>query len=98
MNRRQALRAAAAIGASLTAAGCAPRPSPVGEPTPIAKATSGAASSPGSPDAAGSTVRNGSIVSMHCGHAVTIAALGPILDGLHSRGLRIATVSQLVAA
>jgi peptidoglycan/xylan/chitin deacetylase (PgdA/CDA1 family) len=44
-----------------------------------------------------SAVRNGSIVSMHCGHAVTIAALGPILDGLHSRGLRTATMSQLVA-
>lgn len=44
-----------------------------------------------------SAVRNGSIVSMHCGHAVTIAALGPILDGLHSRGLHTATMSELVA-
>ena len=44
-----------------------------------------------------SAVRNGSIVSMHCGHAVTIAAIGPILDGLHNRGLHTATMSQLVA-
>jgi peptidoglycan/xylan/chitin deacetylase (PgdA/CDA1 family) len=42
-------------------------------------------------------IRNGSIVSMHCGHAVTIAALGPILDGLRTRGLHTATMSQLVA-
>jgi len=49
-------------------------------------------------DATLSAVRNGSIVSMHCGHAVTIAALGPILDGLHNRGLHTATMSQLVAA
>ena len=48
-------------------------------------------------DATLSAVRSGSIVSMHCGHAVTIAALGPILDGLHSRGLHTATMSQLVA-
>ena len=49
-------------------------------------------------DATLSAIRNGSIVSMHCGHAVTIAAIDPILDGLHSRGLHTATVSQLVAA
>ena len=48
-------------------------------------------------DATLSAVRNGSIVSMHCGHPVTIEALGPILDGLHSRGLHTATMSQLVA-
>ena len=48
-------------------------------------------------DATLRAVRNGSIVSMHCGHAVTIAALGPILDGLHSRGLHTATMTQLVA-
>lgn len=48
-------------------------------------------------DATLSAVRNGSIVSMHCGHPVTIAALGPILDGLHRRGLHTATMSQLVA-
>jgi peptidoglycan/xylan/chitin deacetylase (PgdA/CDA1 family) len=41
-------------------------------------------------------VRNGSIVSMHFGHAVTIAALDPILDGLRDRGLHTATMSQLV--
>ena len=44
-----------------------------------------------------SAVRGGSIVSMHFGHAVTIAALGPILDGLHRRGLHTATMSELVA-
>jgi peptidoglycan/xylan/chitin deacetylase (PgdA/CDA1 family) len=42
------------------------------------------------------SIRNGSIVSMHFGHAVTIAALDPILDGLHSRGLHTATMTQLV--
>ncbi|HEY1485562.1 MAG TPA: polysaccharide deacetylase family protein, partial [Micromonosporaceae bacterium] len=36
-------------------------------------------------------VRAGSIVSMHCGHAVTVAAIGPILDGLRRRGLRAMT-------
>jgi peptidoglycan/xylan/chitin deacetylase (PgdA/CDA1 family) len=41
-------------------------------------------------------VRPGSIVSMHCGHAVTIAAIGPILDGLHGRGLRAMTMSELI--
>jgi peptidoglycan/xylan/chitin deacetylase (PgdA/CDA1 family) len=40
---------------------------------------------------------NGSIVSMHLGHPVTIAAIGPILDGLHRRGLRPVTMSALVA-
>lgn len=43
-----------------------------------------------------SQVRNGSIVSMHCGHATTVAAIVPILDGLRTRGLRAVTVSQLV--
>jgi peptidoglycan/xylan/chitin deacetylase (PgdA/CDA1 family) len=41
-------------------------------------------------------VRNGSIISMHCGHAVTIAAIGPILEGLDARGLHTATMTELV--
>ncbi len=45
-----------------------------------------------------SRVTNGSIVSLHFGHATTIAAIGPLLDGLRSRGLHTATVSELVAA
>ena len=45
-----------------------------------------------------SQVRNGSIVSMHCGHAATVAAIGPILDGLRTRGLRAVTMSRLVDA
>ena len=45
-----------------------------------------------------SQVANGSIVSMHCGHATTIAAIGPILDGLRARGLQAVTMSELVAA
>ena len=45
-----------------------------------------------------SQVANGSIVSMHCGHAATIAAIGPILDGLRARGLHAVTMSELVLA
>ena len=45
-----------------------------------------------------SQVANGSIVSMHFGHATTIAAIGPLLDGVRSRGLTTATMSQLVDA
>jgi peptidoglycan/xylan/chitin deacetylase (PgdA/CDA1 family) len=44
-----------------------------------------------------SAVTSGSIVSMHFGHAVTIAAIGPILDGLRRRGLHTATMTELVA-
>jgi peptidoglycan/xylan/chitin deacetylase (PgdA/CDA1 family) len=43
-----------------------------------------------------SAVGNGSIVSMHFGHAATIAAIGPILDGLRTRGLRAVTMTELV--
>jgi len=44
-----------------------------------------------------SAVTSGSIVSMHFGHAVTISAIGPILDGLRARGLHTATMTELVA-
>ncbi|WP_125057352.1 polysaccharide deacetylase family protein [Streptomyces paromomycinus] len=40
--------------------------------------------------------RAGSIVSLHLGHAGTVAALPPILDGLHRRGLRAVTTTELV--
>ena len=40
--------------------------------------------------------RNGSIVSMHCGHPVTVDAIGPILDGLHARGLSAVTMTELM--
>lgn len=41
-------------------------------------------------------VRAGSIVSLHLGHAGTVAALPGILAGLASRGLSTVTVSQLL--
>ncbi|MFH8408520.1 polysaccharide deacetylase family protein [Streptomyces sp. NPDC018019] len=40
--------------------------------------------------------RPGSIVSLHLGHPGTVAALPPILDGLHRRGLRAVTTTELV--
>lgn len=40
-------------------------------------------------------VRPGSVVSMHFGHPGTVAALPAILDGLHRRGLRAVTTSEL---
>ncbi|MFH9422088.1 polysaccharide deacetylase family protein [Streptomyces sp. NPDC017529] len=40
--------------------------------------------------------RAGSIVSLHLGHPGTVAALPPILDGLHRRGLRAVTTTELV--
>jgi peptidoglycan/xylan/chitin deacetylase (PgdA/CDA1 family) len=43
------------------------------------------------------SVRNGSIVSLHCGHAGTVAAMPELLDGLRRRGLRPVTMSELVA-
>lgn len=43
-------------------------------------------------------VQNGSIVSLHLGHAGTVAALPAVLAGLHERGLRAVTVSQLVGS
>ncbi|MFJ9851015.1 polysaccharide deacetylase family protein [Streptomyces sp. NPDC101150] len=38
----------------------------------------------------------GSVVSLHLGHAGTVAALPPILDGLSRRGLRAVTTTELV--
>ncbi|HEU5354689.1 MAG TPA: polysaccharide deacetylase family protein [Actinocrinis sp.] len=42
-----------------------------------------------------SAVRAGDVVSMHLGHAGTIAALPAILDGLRTRGLQAVTASAL---
>ncbi|WP_081633957.1 polysaccharide deacetylase family protein [Terracoccus sp. 273MFTsu3.1] len=42
-------------------------------------------------------VRAGSIVSLHLGHAGTVAALPGILTGLRALGLRAVTVSELLA-
>lgn len=41
-------------------------------------------------------VQPGSIVSLHFGHQGTIAAFGPIVDGLRARGLEPVTVAQLL--
>jgi peptidoglycan/xylan/chitin deacetylase (PgdA/CDA1 family) len=41
-------------------------------------------------------IRPGSVVSLHLGHAGTIAALPAILDGLHRRGLRAVTTTELL--
>jgi peptidoglycan/xylan/chitin deacetylase (PgdA/CDA1 family) len=41
-------------------------------------------------------VRNGSIVSLHFGHAGTVTALPEILDGLRQRGLKAVTMTELV--
>lgn len=43
-----------------------------------------------------SAVRPGSIVSLHLGHAGTVAALPDVLAGLADRGLRAVTTSSLV--
>jgi peptidoglycan/xylan/chitin deacetylase (PgdA/CDA1 family) len=42
-----------------------------------------------------SAVRAGDVVSMHLGHRGTVVALPAILDGLHARGLRPVTASEL---
>jgi peptidoglycan/xylan/chitin deacetylase (PgdA/CDA1 family) len=42
------------------------------------------------------TVQNGSIVSLHFGHPGTVAAIPDLLAGLHGRGLRPVTVTELV--
>jgi len=42
-------------------------------------------------------VRPGSVVSLHFGHTGTVAALPAILDGLHRRGLRAVTTSELLS-
>jgi peptidoglycan/xylan/chitin deacetylase (PgdA/CDA1 family) len=53
------------------------------------------------PDAVVRTVleksRPGSIVSLHLGHPGTVTALPGILDGLHRRGLRTVTTTELFA-
>ncbi len=41
--------------------------------------------------------RPGSIVSLHCGHEGTVAAIAPILTGLRARNLRPVTASDLFA-
>ncbi len=41
-------------------------------------------------------VRGGSVVSMHFGHAGTVAALPAVLDGLKQRGLRAVTTTELL--
>jgi peptidoglycan/xylan/chitin deacetylase (PgdA/CDA1 family) len=41
--------------------------------------------------------RGGSIISLHLGHRGTVAALPRLLDGLRGKGLRAATVGELVA-
>ncbi|MFF4220162.1 polysaccharide deacetylase family protein [Streptomyces nondiastaticus] len=41
-------------------------------------------------------VQPGSVVSLHFGHAGTVAALPAILDGLHRRGLRAVTTTELL--
>lgn len=41
-------------------------------------------------------VRPGSIVSLHFGHRDTLAAIGPILDGLRQRGLHAVTMKDLM--
>lgn len=42
-------------------------------------------------------VQNGSVVSLHLGHRVTLTALPAILSGLSRQGLRPVTVSELLA-
>jgi peptidoglycan/xylan/chitin deacetylase (PgdA/CDA1 family) len=44
-----------------------------------------------------SAVRNGSIVSLHFGHAGTVSALPEILDGLRQRNLRAVTMTEMVS-
>jgi peptidoglycan/xylan/chitin deacetylase (PgdA/CDA1 family) len=41
-------------------------------------------------------VRAGSVVSLHFGHTGTLTALPAILDGLHRRGLRTVTATELM--
>ena len=42
-------------------------------------------------------IQNGSIVSLHFGHAVTVAAIPQILDRLDKRGLTPVTMTELVS-
>jgi peptidoglycan/xylan/chitin deacetylase (PgdA/CDA1 family) len=41
--------------------------------------------------------RKGSIISLHLGHPVTLDALPDVLDGLHARGLKPVTLTELLA-
>ena len=43
------------------------------------------------------SVRNGSIVSLHLGHAVTVEALPAVLAGLRARRLEPVTLTELLA-
>lgn len=45
-----------------------------------------------------SNVKNGSIISMHFGHKVTLDAMPTILDKLHSAGLTPVTLTELLSA
>jgi peptidoglycan/xylan/chitin deacetylase (PgdA/CDA1 family) len=42
------------------------------------------------------SVGNGSIVSLHLGHAATVAAIPEMLDRLRKRGLRPVTMTELM--
>src|SRR5436305_6633092 len=44
-----------------------------------------------------SSVRNGSIVSLHFGHPVTLTAVAQLLDGLRRRGLTPVTMTELMS-
>jgi hypothetical protein len=41
-------------------------------------------------------VRNGSVVSLHCGHPGTVSAVPSLLAALANRGLRPVTMTELV--
>ena len=43
-------------------------------------------------------IKNGSIVSMHLGHKVTLAAMPTILEKLHAQGLTPVTLTELLSA
>jgi len=43
-----------------------------------------------------SAVRPGSIVSLHCGHTGTVAAIAPLIAGLRRRGLTPVTMTELM--
>jgi peptidoglycan/xylan/chitin deacetylase (PgdA/CDA1 family) len=43
------------------------------------------------------SVQNGSIISLHFGHAGTVAAMPQMLDGLRQRGLKAVTMTELMS-
>ena len=49
-------------------------------------------------DAVAKGAQNGSIVSMHFGHAVTLTAIPQVLDGLRQRGLTPVTMTELMSS